>query len=391
MSTPIKKNTAGLEDILQIIRELPEGDFSDPDYVYAVTRPKDWLPMPTPGDDEMYLLNLIPEGLDGCFTAQIAFSGTCTVEFGNLVDGAFVAKESLMPASGARFYKTVYGDNYGNITADGFRQYFVRVKGICTTINIAYGSNTAYEYGFPYVVDVVAGMSVNITAGNIQSNKLDCATLRYVRYLGNGVPVCNGFSYRGCASLMSVSTQKQAVGNSMNYMFNNCKNLLAISSSFFVPNVPYSHAFHSANMAAVNGKNIKPSDADTMFRDAIGEAIIDGEKIDTSGCKNFWYFAYGTVIRGIRNLDITSMTGPDSMFSSSCIAELTFSGTTTPGGWTINLSSALMSHKALVNMINSLPEALSPATITITGNPGAADLTENEIAVATAKNWTVTI
>jgi hypothetical protein len=42
-------------------------------------------------------------------------------------------------------------------------------------------------------------------------------------------------------------------------------------------------------------------------------------------------------------------------------------------------------------MIASLPTATKAATITITNNPGASELTADEIAVATAKNWTITI
>jgi hypothetical protein len=41
-------------------------------------------------------------------------------------------------------------------------------------------------------------------------------------------------------------------------------------------------------------------------------------------------------------------------------------------------------------MIASLPTATAAATITITGVPGASALTDAEIAVATAKNWTIT-
>ena len=73
------------------------------------------------------------------------------------------------------------------------------------------------------------------------------------------------------------------------------------------------------------------------------------------------------------------------------LQKLTFAGNTTPGGFTIRLTAARLSHKALVEMINSLPTATNAATITITNNPGAAALTDAEIAVATAKNWTVTI
>ena len=85
------------------------------------------------------------------------------------------------------------------------------------------------------------------------------------------------------------------------------------------------------------------------------------------------------------------MTKTELMFGLCRLTKLTFAGETTPGGWTIDVSTGLMTHSALVEMIHSLPAATAAATITITGNPGAEELTEEEIAVATAKNWTVTI
>jgi hypothetical protein len=73
------------------------------------------------------------------------------------------------------------------------------------------------------------------------------------------------------------------------------------------------------------------------------------------------------------------------------LSRLVFEGETTPGGWTIDLSRTSLGHAALVEMIGSLPRATNTATITITNNPGAAELTADEIAVASGKNWTISI
>ena len=79
---------------------LPDGDMSDPDFVYAVTRPKDWLPMPVPGDDEMYFLCQTSRYSPGVFLATLTFTGSCSVEFGTVENGVFISKESLSPTSG---------------------------------------------------------------------------------------------------------------------------------------------------------------------------------------------------------------------------------------------------------------------------------------------------
>ena len=50
------------------------GEPLDPVEVYNTTRPSDWLSMPTPADNEMYLLFHIPDG----FSSLLAFTVTCT-------------------------------------------------------------------------------------------------------------------------------------------------------------------------------------------------------------------------------------------------------------------------------------------------------------------------
>jgi hypothetical protein len=70
-----------------------EGDTSSPEYVYAVTRPKDWLPMPRPTDHECFCLGQILPGHKESFIANISFSGECTVEFGTVTGGNFIPFE----------------------------------------------------------------------------------------------------------------------------------------------------------------------------------------------------------------------------------------------------------------------------------------------------------
>ena len=50
-------------------------DPTDPVEVYNNTRPPDWLSMPTPADNEMYLLFHIPDG----FSSLLAFTVTSTL------------------------------------------------------------------------------------------------------------------------------------------------------------------------------------------------------------------------------------------------------------------------------------------------------------------------
>lgn len=366
----------------------------DPDEVYRTTRPKDWLPMPTPGDDEIYLLNLIPEGLDGAFTAQITFSGTCTVDFGNLVDGVFVAKETVTPTSGTKFFHTVYWDDYGDETSERERQYLVRIHGEGIDMVELLSTNLSlHSEAYICPVDAVVGMTVDFRTEAGAATTVDCATLRYVRFVGNGrMNYTNQYAYRYCGGLRSISSENPAKGTTMGYSFTECKSLLAISKNMFLTDVSYKNAFADGAFAVPADAKIRPTEVQYCWGGCASLTKIDGNQIDTSLCANFTGFVQGSsTLRIVTNLNISSMTTTASMFKNANIAKLTFAGETTPGGWTIDCSTCIMSHKALVNMINSLPTALSPATITITNNPGAAELTDEEIAIATARNWTVTI
>lgn len=56
-----------------------------------------------------------------------------------------------------------------------------------------------------------------------------------------------------------------------------------------------------------------------------------------------------------------------------------------------SISGCNMQAAALVTLFNDLSAGVSGQTITITNNPGVADLTAGNIAIATAKGWTVTL
>ena len=387
---------AGMKEAVDNLNTFvpPSSMALDPDEVYRTTRPKDWLPMPTPGDDEVYLLNLIPEGLDGAFTAQISFTGTCTVEFGNLVDGVFVAKETVTPTSGTRFFHTVYWDDYGDETSDGYRQYLVRIKGSSVSKLEPNPKDVAsWAYGAYHLVDAVVGMKTNFIPGGSEITYLTNKHLRYVRFVGNGqLYGVEGSNFRGCESLLSVSAEKQSTGSSMYYFFSYCSSLIALSKNIFITNVNCDSLFRAyGRFPYVDGLSIYPTSCVYLLSESKGNTTFYGKQINTRNCQDFTRSFAGSAITNVLDLDISSMAICTNMLANTRLYRFTFAGETTPGGWTIDCSSCVMSHKALVNMINSLPTALSPATITITNNPGASALTDEEIAVATARNWTVTI
>lgn len=369
----------------------PDSLGMSPEEIYRTTRPVDWLPMPVPGDDELYLLGLIPQNGKGVFTAKFVSSSNCTVAFGNLVNGAFVAKETITPSYGTQFFHTLYAYDYGDLTADSHVQYLVRIKGTIGSLFLQPDNKTTYGYGVPKIVDAVIGIPADIRFGGTEIIRHNCEHIRYIRYVGNAYAKEGGQQFRGCESLICVVTENTFTNSNVNYMFHRCKSLRAVSDGVFRDGVSCNYTFNEASVPEIR-KKFCPSSVTGMFDSCIGgQKRIDGTYLDTNRCTSFSRFAYNCCLREISDLDISSATNFDLAFNLTALTQLTFAGETTPGGRTIDLSSGYMDHTALVNLINSLPTATAAAVITISGNPGVAELTDAEIAIATAKNWTVTI
>lgn len=376
---------------------IPEGDWTDPNYVYAVTRPKDWLPMPVPNNQEMYFLGHLMEDADNQFVVNIYFSGSCVAEFGNLVNGVFVAKESVNLVSNQTLYHALNYEDYGDETAEGYRQYLVRIVG--SKITDVYGA-TGNIYDAPaLVVDYVCGIPLSgmfrpCGATAALENAKTFPYTQYIRFTGEGLPGLNSLGFTHCFSLKAVVIERPANIEYFSYCFSADKNLVTFS-----PNLVNGKTLSIASGFKESGITILPDihfnakgNMDYAFY-LSNLKVFSGEKINTSQVTSMgatFHSCY--VLTEVNDLDISSLTGADACFDGCfSLLKLTFVGDTTPGGFTIRLTAARLSHKALVEMINSLPTATNAATITITNNPGAAALTDAEIAVATAKNWTVTI
>lgn len=367
----------------------PTSEALDPDEVYRTTRPADWLPMPTPGDGEIYLLGMIYEGIPAQFGIYAGYqsNGSFLVEIGNLVDGVFVAKDSFVPTSKVAYIYDIPADDYGDITADGFKQYMVRITGN----RIASVSFHNLAGIMPDIVDCISGMpNTPVSFGSTNSYKEANQTIRYIRFVGNGYPGHTQVTAGYCTNLLAVSCEREFVPVYYTYAFVNCKKLMAISPT--LANAIGSFSFFGASaLIRIPANSAMPDNLMNAFRES-GITEIDGSNFGgVTIMQNAFY--YCSALRSALNLNISSATNLTNVFAYCYnLRRLTFSGDTTPGGTTIDITaSTRMSHTALVEMINSLPTATAAATITLTGIAGAAELTDDEIAVATARNWTITI
>ena len=98
-------------------------------------------------------------------------------------------------------------------------------------------------------------------------------------------------------------------------------------------------------------------------------------------------------LTSIPQLDTSNVTNMSYMFSNcNLLSSILFNPSVS--GWAgqaIGLSNCSLGHTALVNLFNSLPTITTKKALTLTGNPGVSELTDEEKAIATGKNWTLTL
>jgi hypothetical protein len=267
----------------------------------------------------------------------------------------------------------------------------VRIKGNVTAVDFRRAKDREQ---YPLIRDAVIGIYLNqLNFGNGDYSTREMPTLRYIRFVGNGGIKQNGQAFAACQKLLSISCERALSLPNYTQMFLNDSALLAVSNNIFKNTnaIASNWTFCASSAPQVNAK-IKSNNAAYCFYNS-KIAFFDGEKFDTSTASalNNMFHNAGSLC-SVENLNISKMTNCSNMFVACYgLQYITFAGETTPGGYTIDLQYATLGHDALVEMIASLPTATNAATITITNNPGAAELTEDEIAVATAKNWTITI
>ena len=367
----------------------------DPDEVYRTTRPADWLPMPTPGDDEIYFLCHVRPNRQGLFYVQLGSNGSFAVEYGKMVDGVFVADGKAQNTS-SNYYKIIIEPSMCySPTADGTLQLFVRIKGAITTLN---GDVSTTFTARQCAVDAVCGIALTrLQLSNTNDARRSWFRLRYWRFVGNGGASSLPSTFYLCKSLLSVGCEKEnVVSGDINNAFRATPGLIAVSPNLIGGStvaVNANYLFAGCSLKVIKDFRFKCSSAGSMFNE--GNAVeVDFANIDTSECTSLATFFYNSyAVRSIKNLNISGLTSIASNWCINCndLETLTFTGETTVGGITITATMGCLCHAALVEMIDSLPVATTAATVTITGQPGASELTDEEIAVATAKNWTVTI
>ena len=414
--------TATFQELAQGVGTIPqesEPSLPTPQQIYEETRPRDWLPMPEPQDNEMYLLFHILKGS----SALLAFSVTCTGEYtvtlGTVKDGRFVEKSSSKHASAAVYTAKLYAADYGDFTSDGTAQVMIKVSGQdITKWTTGNHPQKPYTYNHPgwNVVEVSCRLPKVSTLqfGNYQSPRL---RIQYAAVKGSTRLTGSGFlfwnckelktileldmskfysfpAFDGCSSLLVCPEMKVSGVVSASSLFSDCTSLL------YFPTL-YCQGFRSTYGMFDGCYNLRqapsydfsqPQDAAYMFQNC--NSLEEAPSMDTSQTTGMQYmFSNCNALKVIPNLDISRVTNMGSIFYNCYALEsLKLSakdGVASPQP--IDLSACNFMREGLVELFKSLPPISSSATITLEGNPGVTDLTSADKAIAAGKGWTLAL
>lgn len=393
------------------IQAIPSGGASpttplDPVEVYKATRPSDWLPMPTPADNEMYLLFHIPDGA----SSLLAFTVTCSFGFGarvnpiyyvalgTVADGQFVEQSRQILSSGDKYEAELFSDDYGNLTSDGMKQVMVKVFSptILTWEPSTHSKKTSpANFTNWNIVEIACRLpsGTKVRCGRSSEDGALCK-LRYFSWFGQSTLTDTTSMFQHCIALLAIPELDTSSVTSMAYMLMRCHNLLAIPALDTSKVTNMSSLFNDCNsMTAI--PQLDTSNATNMsFMFHYCYGLLSIPALDTSKVTDISYlFNECLSIMRIPPLDLSS--APDSIGTfRRCNSLGSIQLKPDVSGWTgcdLSLSDCSMGHQALVDLLNSLPTITGAHTLTLTGNPGVSELTDVEKAVATGKNWTLAL
>ena len=421
-------------------------DPTDPVEVYNTTRPSDWLPMPTPAENELYLLFHIPDGFSSLLAFTVTCTGNYTVALGSVSDGAFVQMSSTSVASGSKYEAELFADDYGNLTSDGMKQVMVKVSG---TDILTWAPSTHSKKTSP---SNFAGWNIVEIACNIPSGtRVACGSstgnaslkkLRYFAWYGKNAVTDMSNMFNGCCSLTAIPQLDTSAVTDMSNMFNGCYSLTAIPqldtsavtnmygmfySCYSLTAIPqldtsavtnmrymfyacyslttipqldtsavtnmYGMFYSCYSLTAIPQLDTSAvTDMSNMFNGCYSLTAIP--QMDTSAVTNMRnMFNRCFVLTSIPALDTSIATNMSNMFIYCySLTAIAFNGSVTGwAGYAVSLQDCSLSHAAIVAFFNSLPTITSAKAITLTGNPGVSELTDAEKAIATGKGWTLTL
>lgn len=218
--------------------------------------------------------------------------------------------------------------------------------------------------------------------------------LEYVTELGQAGGTSSASLFDGCESLICVIGPELLLKGSLVNCFNGCKNLLALDVSV---DQSSSHlltgCFRGCKKIAMIPREFTDNvtGAGSAFANCHSLKEVNINKKTARIITFATAFANCISLESI-NLDVDSATLNVSNAFSRCISlkRLLLNAKSIFGAG-FSIANCAFQRQGLIELFESLPvySGTGDKTLTITGNPGVADLTEEDKAIVTAKNWTL--
>lgn len=365
---------------------------ADPVDVYNTTRPADWIAMPTPADNELYLLVHIPNG----GASLLAF--TVTTDDGGSYS-VYDGHNTVTKTSGSTYETELDADLYDDLTSTGMKQAMIKISTSGSTNILTWESSLHSKKTYPD--DYKLWSVVEISGKLPEATRVVCGGAKYVSalaglryfslYGSNKIEnASNMFEY--CSSLVTVPSLDTSNVTSMSRMFIYCQ-CLVTAPSLDTSNVTsmesmFYGCYELSAFPLWNTSNV--TNMKSMFQNCYSLSTIS--PLDTSNVTTTSsMFSFCRTLKTVPPLDTSNNTNMSSMFNK-CYMLGHVSLVPTVSDWSgtdIEVAYTTLSHKAIVDLFNSLPTITQSHSIALYSNIGISELTEEDKAIATNKNWTV--
>lgn len=294
-------------------------DILDPIDYYNTTRPSDWLPMPEPNDNEMYLLFHIPEGVSALVSFTVICAGNYTVELGTTSDGAFVSQSSASVKSGSVYEAELLSEDYNHLTSSGLNQAMIKISG---TDILSWEPSTHSEKTSP--ANFTAWNVVEIACRLPKATAVECGSsksysslpaLKYFAWYGENSLTYTAYMFSNCKSLECVLSLDTSKVTNMTSMFSNCYTLVSIPTlnthAVTTMKGMFSYCYSIYSIPLIDTQNV--IDMTSMFENCYSLTVIpefNTHKVTTM----YRMFSYCYSITGVPVLDTSSVTDMGYMF-----------------------------------------------------------------------------
>ena len=264
--------------------------------------------------------------------------------------------------------------------------------GLASLVNAMTNGGTNFSGMFAYFTEAYIYDEETSDSDTLYINRPKITTIPLID-TSKGTDFTYMFAY--CVMLTTIPQLNTSNGKDFSYMFNACENLTTIPKLNASNGTNFNGMFSGCtNLTTIPQLDTsKGTSFGSMFDSCTSLTTIP--QLDTSNGTNFYGMFYGcTNLTTIPQLNTFKGTNFDNMFGSSTTNSCT---SLTTISFVKNCISAnisfrycdVLSHDSLISILNGLKTVTSRKVCTI-GATNLAKLTDEEKAIATQKNWTLT-